>query len=266
MSNSSSSPAQSQPLIAFFILAFLISWSIGIPLALAQQGIIPHILPTWSHYLVGFGPMLAAMIVIGVSKGLSELKEFGKRMLIRQVCLKWWIVGLSPLILGALIVWGLNRFSGASIRLADLGEVNFLPFLGWWALPLWVFTFGLGEEAGWRGFALPRLQEGQSALGATLILAGIWALWHLPQFFYIFDFSMFLGWLIGLMAGAVVLTWLYNSAIDSIPVAAIWHGCFNFITASTADTGYLPAVLSMIVILWAVYVIIRTGPKHLISL
>ena len=160
----------------------------------------------------------------------------------------------------------MTEFSGSSIRLADLGSVNFLPILGWWALPLWIFTFGLGEETGWRGFALPRLQERRSALGATIILTGFWALWHLPQFFYLFDLNMVFGWLIGLFAGAVVLTWLFNSAVDSIPVAAIWHGCFNFITASTANTGNLPAVMSLIVILLAVLVVVRTGPKNLMSL
>ena len=266
MSDSSVSPAHPQRLITFFILAFLISWSIGVPLALAQQGVIPEILPLWTHYRVAFGPMLSAFIVIGVNQGLPKLKDFGKRMLIRQVCLKWWIVGFSPLIFGGIIVWILNRFSGTTIRLADLGNVNFLPFLGWWALPLWIFTFGLGEETGWRGFALPQLQEGRSALGATMILASIWALWHLPQFFYLFDPSMLVGWLIGLFAGAIVLTWIYNSAVDSIPVVAILHGCFNFITASTADSGYLPTIISMIVILLAILLIICTGPKNLMSI
>ena len=266
MSDSSASPAQLQHLIAFFILAFLISWSIGVPLALSHQGIIPDILPTWTHYLVAFGPMLSALIVTGISQGLSELKDFGKRMLIRQVCPKWWLIGFSPLIIGRVAVWITNRFFGGSIRLVDLGAVNFLPFLGWWALPMWIFTFGLGEETGWRGFALPRLQEERSAFSATLILAGVWALWHLPQFFYVFDPSLLFGWLISLFAGAIVLTWLFNSAIDSIPVASIWHGCFNFMTASTANTGYLPTLMSVFVILWAVFVIIRTGPRNLMSI
>ena len=99
-----------------------------------------------------------------------------------------------------------------------------------------------------------------------MILAAFWALWHLPQFFYLFDPSMAFGWAIGLFAGAVVLTWLYNSSPDSILMVAIWHGCFNFVTASTADTGFLPAVVSIIVIVWAIVVIVRFKSKHLMSL
>ena len=64
-------------------------------------------------------------------------------------------------------------------------------------------TFGLGEETGWRGFALPRLQRGHSALSATLILWALWALWHLPLFFYSYDLSVVPGLTIGLLAGAV---------------------------------------------------------------
>jgi membrane protease YdiL (CAAX protease family) len=251
---------------AYFILAYAISWSIGVPLALAHQGIIPAILPQWTHYLVAFGPMLSAIIVTWISQGLPGLKDLGGRIT-RWSCPKWWIISSSPLIIGFVIIKILNRFSGSEISISNLGEVNFLPPLaGWGALLLWVFTFGLGEETGWRGFALPRLQKGRSSLAATMILAALWALWHLPQFFYVFEPSMAIGWLIGLFAGAVVLTWLYNSATDSILIVAIWHGCFNFMTASTANMGILPAVLSTIVILWAVLVIVQTKPKNLMSL
>jgi membrane protease YdiL (CAAX protease family) len=134
------------------------------------------------------------------------------------------------------------------------------------ALLLWIFTYGLGEETGWRGFALPRLQEGRSDFSATLILAVFWALWHLPQFFYAFELSfMSTGWLVGLFFGAVFLTWLYNSS-SSILIVAVWHGCYNYVTASTAETGILPAALSAVVIFWAIMLLRKYGQKHLISL
>jgi len=46
----------------------------------------------------------------------------------------------------------------------DLGRVNFLPELGFTAWWLWLATNGLGEETGWRGFALPRLQQHHSPI------------------------------------------------------------------------------------------------------
>jgi len=76
---------------------------------------------------------------------------------------------------------------------------------------------------------------------------------------------MAIGWVIGLFAGAVFLTWLYNSTKNSVFMVAIWHGCFNFMTASKAEIGVLPAVVSTIVIVWAVQVIIIYKPKYLMS-
>jgi membrane protease YdiL (CAAX protease family) len=265
MKNSSIPSKDTGKLVAYFTLAYTLSWSIGIPLALAHQGIIPATLPWWTHYLVAYGPLFSALIVTGVSDGLPGLKELGSRM-IRWSCPKWWIVALSPLIIGYAALRILTSLTGSETTLAMLGVVNYLPPLGIGALLLWIFTFGLGEETGWRGFALPRLQKGRSALAATMILAVFWALWHLPQFFYVFDPSMAIGWVIGLFAGAVVLTWLYNSTGESILIAAIWHGCFNFMTASNADTGALPAVLSTLVIVLAVVVIARYKPQNLMSL
>jgi membrane protease YdiL (CAAX protease family) len=266
MKTNANMPSDSGHLIAFFILAYALSWSIAVPLALANHDVIPALLPEWMHYLVAFGPMLAALIVTGLHRGRSGLKELGGRM-IRWACPKWWIVAFSPLIIGYLVIMMLNTLTGSEIHLSDLGEISYLPPLGAiGALLLWILTFGFGEETGWRGYALPHLQKGRSAFTATMILAMFWALWHLPQFFYQSAPSMAIGWGIGLFAGAVILTWLYNSASNSILIVAIWHGCFNFVTASTVNIGMLPAIMSVLVILGAVIVLLRYKPKYLTSI
>jgi membrane protease YdiL (CAAX protease family) len=250
-------------LVAYFILAYAISWSIGVPLALGNQGITPPILPLWTHYLVGYGPMLSALIVTWASQGGSGLRALGGRMIKWRVRPIWWVAGFSPLIISLVVILILNLGMGGQINLAALGQVHFLPPLGIGALVLWILTFGIGEETGWRGYALPRLQEGRSALYATLILALLWALWHLPQFFYLFDPAIAAGWAFGLLAGAIVFTWLFNSSRGSILIVAIWHGCFNFATASSAGNGILAAVVSTVVMVWAVVVIVLFKPKAL---
>ena len=131
-------------------------------------------------------------------------------------------------------------------------------------------TFGVGEETGWRGFALPRLQERHSAMQATHLLAVGWGLWPLPTFF---ENESFLGmgpvevagWSAGLWMGAVFLTWLYNSARGSLIVVVLWHGLFNQFSASEA-ASIVPAILTTGVIIIAIAAIRFAGPGELTGL
>ena len=254
---------ETRNLVVYFVLAYGISWTIGIPLALEGKGLIAPILPFWAHYFVAYGPLLSAILVTWFSAGKPGLKALGNRWRLGRVRPIWWAVAFSPLILGALVSLVLLFVTGQTISFSALGEVNFLPPLGIGALALWFLTFGIGEETGWRGFALPRLQKNRSAFSATLILAVFWALWHLPQFFYLFDPAIAIGWAFGLFTGAILLTWLFNSANGSILTTAIWHACFNFITASEAGNGILAAVVSTIVMVWAVAVVFIYKPANL---
>lgn len=207
--------------------------------------------------------MLSALIVTCAFQGRGGLRELIERTIKWQVPPIWWGLALSPVIIGIVVSLILNLVTDNKITLTALGEVNFLPQLGIGALFLWIFTFGIGEEMGWRGYALPCLQKDRSALKATIILTVIWALWHLPQFFYLFDPAIAIGWAIGLFAGAIVFTWLFNSTGGSIFVVAIFHGCFNYMTATNAGDGILAAVVSAIVMVWAVVVIVIYKPQNL---
>lgn len=256
-------PQLSGRLLAYFALAYALSWSIGIALALAAHGLIAPILPQWFHYLIAYGPLLAAVIVTGATEGRRGLQELWARFARWRVEPIWWLVALSPLVIGLAVILAVNLLTDNPIALAQLGEVHFLPPLGIGALLLWIVTFGIGEETGWRGYALPRLQKAHNALNATIILTIFWAFWHLPQFFYLFDPAIAPGWALGLFAGALVFTWLFNSTGGSVPVVALAHGCFNFISASNAGNGVLAAVISTVVMVWAVVVVFLYKPKHL---
>lgn len=257
------SPGVTKNLLLYFVLAYALSWAIEIPLALAHRGIIAPLLPPWMHYFTAYGPALAALIAAGACEGRAGLRDLASRLGSRWVRPAWWLVALSPLLLGLIVGVVVGAATGTPIRPADLGVVNFLPPLGVGALALWILTFGLGEETGWRGYALPRLQRGRSALRATVILAALWALWHLPAFFYLFEPAIAPIWLVGLFAGAVVFTWLFNSSGGSILVVALWHGCFNYVSSSDAGGGLLGAVVSIVVIVWAVVVIAVFRPADL---
>jgi len=259
-----SNRAKRHSLFVFFVLAYAISWAVEIPLALRAQNLIDMPIPFSVHYLAAYGPMLAAIIVTWLTDGRDGLRELFGRMFRWRVLPVWWLVAIAPLLLHVLVAIVSRFIQGRWPDLGLLGQIDFLPNLGTGALLLWILTFGLGEETGWRGYALPRLQRGRSAFSATVILWVLWSLWHLPLFFYSYDFFIVPGLLIGLLAGAVVFTWLYNSTGGNILLVAVWHGAFNFTTGCIAcKTGIAAAILSVLVVVWAVVAVSWCKPATL---
>lgn len=261
--NTKTSWLQRNSLLGYFILAYAISWIIGVPLALIAQGKVDWQIPYFVHYFYAYGPMLAALIMTELTKGKAGIGDIFRRLMKWQMSFSWWVVAVSPLVAYFVIVLFGRVIQGTWVDLNLLGEVNFLPNLGVGALFLWIFTYGVGEEIGWRGYALPRLQEKMSALNATLVLGVLWAFWHLPIFFYLFDPAIAIGWFFGLMSGAILFTWLYNSTDGSLLAVALWHGTFNFITASAAGEGLGAAIMSTLVMVWAVALIFIYKPANL---
>jgi len=252
MENNTAPSQNTRHLAAYFILAYAISWAIAMPLALAKQGLIQPVFPPWFHYLVGYGPILSALIITAATQGTQGLKELWGRITRWRVGGLWWLAAISPLIAGVLVILVMDLLTGNKNSLSELGVVQFLPPLGIGALFLWVLTFGIGEETGWRGYALPRLQQKYNALQATTILTFFWALWHLPQFFYTFDPSIAIGWGIGLFAGAIVFTWLLNSA-GSVLVAAVFHGTMDVVflaPGSMFATNVLGALVTVALVIF----------------
>ena len=253
---------QRHPLTSYFFLAYAVSWSLAVPLALQAQGIIAERLPWALHYLTAFGPAAAAVAIGwlrrepgGTTNGVQ--RESNTRSIL------WWTVGFgSPLLLFLIAQVTVRIVGQTAPTWTSLGHINFLPDFGLAAWGLWFITSGCGEELGWRGFALPRLQRTHSAMTSSLLLAIGWAGWHLPAFFYVPSYtaiglSILPGFFLGVLAGAIVLTWLYNSSGGSVLAAVLWHASFNFVTASPNAGGLVAAVTSTLVMVWAVAVVCR---------
>ena len=256
--------ASKHPLMTYCILAYVISWSVFIPLALMKHGVIRQFVPAWTYYFASFGPLLGALVTTGLIGGLQALRELFTRMLQWRVRPIWWVVALSPILLLAVAMVFLRLTRGEWFDVNLLGQIEFLPDLGIGAFFLWLFTYGIGEETGWRGFALPRLQSNGSALRATVALWVIWGCWHVPAFFLVYDPAILPGFMIGLLAGAIIFTWLYNSSSGSILMVSIFHAAFNFVSASQAGkAGLIDAIVSTIIMVWAVIVVILYKPRNL---
>ena len=122
----------------------------------------------------------------------------------------------------------------------------------------------LGEEPGWRGFALPRLQRLYGPLLASLILGLLHALWHTPAYFVRgaisdngFDLGVYVGNSIGIIAFTFVWTWLFNSTCGSVLFAMLMHATSNATSQllgqlSDADSGLwgrlFPVLLALLVV------------------
>ena len=255
-------------LASYFIVAYAASWSVAVPLALQAQGVTAQRLPWSFHYLTAFGPAIAAFVIARLLRSPSGTSRSGDPQPAMR-SLVWWAIGYgSPLLLFAIAQIAARVVGQPSPAWSTLGQISFLPNLGWWAWELWFITSGCGEELGWRGFALPRLQQTHSAMTSTLLLAFAWAGWHLPAFFYVPSY-MAMGpqivpaFFLGILAGAIVLTWLYNSSRGSVLAAALWHASFNFVTASPNAGGFVAAVTSTLVMVWAVVIVWRCDWKTL---
>jgi membrane protease YdiL (CAAX protease family) len=133
---------------------------------------------------------------------------------------------------------------------------------------LWLLTFGLGEEIGWRGFALPRLQAERPAFSASLLLGALWACWHLPALFYR-DTYIAMGLLVVPIlitvaaVGSVVYTWLYNGTRGSLLMLVLFHGLFDFFSVWPAGAIGAGPVMTICMVFWAVRVYKVYGPATL---
>jgi uncharacterized protein len=208
-----SSLAKRHPLITFFVLAYGISWLAAIPYAF---GWFPVPLLT-------FGPSLAAVIVAALTSGREGLRQLLSRCLRWRVGLGWYAVALlSPIPLFLAMVY-VNVLLGAPAPSAsDIGAWYSIAVL---LLGLLISPFGgAWEELGWRGYALPRLQTGRSALSASLILGLLWSAWHLPMFI-----TGLIAWpnALAVVGMSVVFSWLFNHTKGSVLIAYLFHAAID---------------------------------------
>lgn len=260
----------STSLVAYFTLAYGLSWAIWAPLwlpALGYEGL--PVLP-YHHALGAFGPVAAAFMVTAATAGRSGARKLLQRMGAWRGRLGWISVALlGPLALLLVAAGAARLATDAPISLDGIGSSAELPGLGLVGFLLYnVLTFGYGEEVGWRGFALPRLQARHSALGATALLTVGWAGWHAPLFLYRPGYmEMGLagasGWLLSLVTGAVLLTWLYNESRGSLLVVALFHASVDVAFTSDVSSEVVVSIAGALITFWGIGVVIRAGPSCL---
>jgi membrane protease YdiL (CAAX protease family) len=260
MTTTSSQPAFARqgllarhPLVSYFLIAFAFTWALLFSVLLSKDGLglLPYrVSPSLASAIVPaslFGPSLAALIVTAATEGRAGVGHWLRRIVRWRVGVQWYLFVLfglpAVMVLGTLLRPG----ALASFDISALPSV--LAYLG--ALAFMVFLGGpLGEEPGWRGFALPRLQRLYGPLVGGLVLGSLWALWHLPGFLVpqklppsgtVMDFVRFA---VALIALAYVIQFVFNNTGGSVFMAILTHATWNtFYSAALVEVFPAPAVV-----------------------
>ena len=216
------------PTSAFFIVAFTISWTLMAPAAIAGglDG-----LPAVLFFLGVLGPAAAGAIVTRASGG--SIRAWLRRILKWRLPLRWYLAAIGFPVALAVIASAVFALAGEELDFGLVGErvVAFLPLFLYC-----LFINGGPEELGWRGFALPRLQERFSPVRATFVLGTIWALWHLPllrvednaghELATLPLVAMLIWTLGGFIAYAITYTYALNRT-GSVFLCMVLHAAYN---------------------------------------
>jgi membrane protease YdiL (CAAX protease family) len=254
------------PIITFFVLTYVITWAIESPLVFltdsvtATQGLVLVI-------LASNVPSAVAIVLTAVVLGRGALRKLLGRLLIWRISPFWYlVVFLGPVALTGGVVL-LNALMGGPALSLGMTLVGAAIFFAFSVVP----GSALGEEIGWRGYVLPRLQSRMSALSASLLIAPIWALWHLPLWLTGEPGrtpTLYTGFLVSAFALSIISTWVYNSTGGSLLMVVLAHATVNLpLTLVRDDLGAqatVPVLLYFgLLIVAAIVVVIVAGPKHL---
>lgn len=216
-----------KPLLWFYLLAFGITWGVG-GLALLAWAWNPSFVFSPANplcTLAGFGPTIAGFIVVGREEGRAGLRRLLSRAVPTWKGVPWYlgvIVGFPAVVLAAGRVVDPDVF----VKLPRWDRLLYL-------LPLTLVTDTgpVGEEFGWRGFALPCELRKRSPLAAAVILGLVWGFWHLPTFFIPtlsqskLSFPFFLA---NSVALSVIMTWLYLRTGGDLVLMILVHLMANY--------------------------------------
>ncbi|MFW5714383.1 MAG: CPBP family intramembrane glutamic endopeptidase, partial [Brevefilum sp.] len=216
------------------------------------------------------GPSLACLAAIGLQSGMQGLKKVWGQLTHFRVQWFWYPFSLAApplLMLTAIEIHTL--LGGTGLVFNDPAEI-------YWMVPVFfmVLIFSvLGEEIGWRGFALPWLQKRFNALRSSLILGLIWAIWHLPLFWLPGDFHQQLPgiwFLLQTVSITISYTWVYNATRGSLWIILLLHAASNtafgvlpFLPEMTGGSLRPAWILVLLLVLASGLVVLINGPKTL---
>jgi uncharacterized protein len=235
---------QRHPVISYCVIIFTGLWLAYIPLLLSEQGFgvlkyrVPFPPELFNLPASVFGPLLAGLVMSWVVGGKEGRREFVKRLFRFRVGVQWYLLPLIAVpVLGVLSVSVVQGFTPINLFVSQISSF-IVPYIS--GTLLLAVLINLWEESGQMAFLLPHLQRRTGPVVASLIIAPIWALMHLPAFFVpdlgvgvagplsLEGVALSMGVLIVYAIPVRILaTWLYNSAGQSVVIVALFHAAMN---------------------------------------
>ena len=254
-------------LAAFLVLSYGLTWALLMPLAIFRDATAgPY---TTLALLIGSNiPSAVAIALTAIGLGRGATRKLLGRLLIWRVGWRWYLLLLAPtaLVVGTITLVAITR-GGPTAALA-MPLSNAIFFVAFMTFP----GSATGEELGWRGFALPRLQFRHTALIASLIVGSLHGLWHLPLWLRgdaDHQLSVYPAFLIQAIGLAVIYTWLYNSTKGSVLLAVLFHTATNapltlVLLPLGIENWLLPFwLMAGFTVVAALIVVAVFGPTHL---
>jgi uncharacterized protein len=252
--------ASRHPVATYFLAAFVLTWAVWVPRALVQQGLLDWDWPVLLGKAWTYGPALAAVAATAALAGRHGLRRLGGALVRWRVGWRWYAaVLLGPFALSATAMLLHERLTGqpAPWPVRQASDLLVFPLL----ILILAFTDGIGEEVGWRGFALPRLQEWLKPPAASVLIAVVWAAWHLPLLWTHgapLEGRSFLMVLLQLIPTAILFTWVFNHTQGSVLMAILLHATQNLAgpPVPLLDEGLFTPYLLTVALKWVLAIVV----------
>lgn len=262
-------------ILSFLILTLVLTWPFLISDALGSRANPPSRLPIPIMIIMAYQPTLAAVIVSWVVSGGEGVKKLLRRILVWRVGIVWYFIVIFGVALLLVLPVLIAKALGGSYPIFSEGfaEMPGLLAPAMLLVLLIVSTLVNGEEFGWRGFALPRLQSKHNALTSSLFIGVMWALFHLPLFWSVGSTQAnepIIGFFLRIVAASIIVTWVFNNTRGSVFISMLLHGAINtwsgvFYGIDTAHVAPGQVYWISIAVIWlaAALIIIAYGPLRL---
>lgn len=257
----------SRYLTSFLVLTFLFTWSLmGVGIGI-NYGYIGINFPFIPLLLVGsWMPNLVVIGILAIKKESSAIGHLLRGWLKWKIRVIWYVVAVFPLLFVVPATVLTRLIHGPTQEAISPIQIEM-----WFSLILFALITGAtGEELGWRGFLLPRLQAKMSTLRASVYIGLVWSLWHYPLWYTGLgheEIPMLAFTIIGI-GSSILMSWGCNNTRGSLVFATLFHFCQNLSLSLLAPLGQVDDsvaiwYLSLAYAVAALFVVLRYGYRTL---